>query len=260
MPFTLSHPSAALAAWPLVRRGHLPLAPFVVGAMAPDFEYLLRLEPYALVSHSARGILTFDLPAGVVALIAWYLLLAPFARALFALSPPPLHRRWGVGEVAGALVALALGSVSHVVWDAFTHRDAWGPVVVPGLRATAFTIAGAPVAWYNALQVASSLVGGGVVAAWLGREVQSEGGGWRALIVPWRMRRWLALGVAVVAMAAWNAPRRGMMSDPSRTKIVFGRAAVGGLVGLAAGMATLALQYRVQRKSGTRNPSGGRHA
>lgn len=260
MPFTLSHPSAALPVWTLVRRGYLPLAPFVVGAMAPDFEYLLRFEPLALVSHSARGVFTFALPAGALALLLWHGLLEPFARALLALSPLPADRGWGAGELARALVALVAGSLSHVVWDAFTHRDAWGASVFPGLATTAFTVAGARVPWYNLFQAASSLAGGGVVLLWLCREVQREGAGYRALLAPWRVRRWLALGAAVVAMGAWNASRHGEMKDPSRVKIVLGRVAVGGLVGLAAGMVGLAVQHRAHRLVGTSHRSGGRHA
>lgn len=228
--------------------------------MAPDFEYLLRLEPLALVSHSARGVLTFALPAGALALLLWYGLLEPFARALLALSPPPADRRWGVGELGRALVALVAGSISHVVWDAFTHRDAWGASVFPGLTTTAFTVVGVRVPWYNLFQAASSLVGGGIVLLWLAREVQREGEGCRALIAPWRVRRWLALGAAVVAMGAWNASRHGEMKDPSRVKIVLGRVAVGGLVGLAVGMVGLAVQHRAHRMAGMSHRSGERHA
>lgn len=248
MPFTLSHPAAALPVWPLVRRGYLPLAPFVAGAMAPDFEYLLRLEPYALVSHTARGIVVFALPVGVVLLFAWRILIEPFARALFALPP----RADGVASLPPGWwwqgVALVTGSVSHVTWDAFTHRDAWGPVLFPSLRAAAFTIAGTTIPWYNVLQAASSLAGGVIVLGWLWREVQRGGQGVSALVAPWRMRRWIALGAAMLVVAAWNAPRRGLMADPSRAKLVYGRAAVGGLMGLAAGFLALSVVHRSRRQ------------
>lgn len=260
MPFTLSHPSAALPVWLLVRRGYLPLAPFVVGAMAPDFEYLLRLEPYALVSHSALGVVVFALPVGVLALILWRVLVEPFARDLFAL-PRSAHR--GAAAQHGWMlqgVALVTGSISHVTWDAFTHRDAWGPIVFPALRGTALTVADVALPWYNVLQAVSSLVGGVVVLAWLWREVQRNGEGVRALLAPWRVRRWLALGAAVVLVAAWNAPRRGIMADPSRAKLVLGRAAVGGLVGLTAGMLALAALHRAGRPGRTSTSRGEQHA
>lgn len=260
MPFTLSHPSAALPIWPLVRCGYLPLAPFVVGAMAPDFEYLLRLEPYALVSHSALGVAVFALPVGVVALLLWRVLVEPFARDLFAL---PRSARGGAAAQHGWVSqggALLAGSVSHVTWDAFTHRDAWGPVLFPALRETALSVAGVALPWYNVLQAASSLVGGAVVLAWLWRELQRSGAGMRALLAPWRVRRWFALGAAVVLVAVWNAPRRGIMADPSRAKVVLGRAAVGGLVGLTAGMLALAALHRASRPGRTSTSRGEQHA
>lgn len=260
MPFTLSHPSAALPVWPLVRRGYLPLAPFVVGSMAPDFEYLLRMEPYALVSHSALGVLVFAFPMGALALLLWRALLEPFARALFAL-PRSTHR--GAAAQRGWLlqgVALVTGSISHVTWDAFTHRDAWGPVVFPALKETALTVAGVALPWYNVLQAVSSLVGGVVVLGWLWRQVQRNGEGVRSLLSLWRVRRWVALGAAVVLVAAWNAPRRGIMADPSRARLVLGRAAVGGLVGLTAGMLLLAALYRAGRPGTTSISRGEQHA
>ncbi len=260
MPFTLSHPAAAFPVWPLVRRGYLPLAPFVVGALIPDFEYLLRLEPYALLSHSARGVMLFDLPVGLVALLVWWRLLEPFARALFALPPAATAAGSGAGWGGRQLLALVTGSVSHVTWDAFTHRDAWGPVLFPALKDTAVTVSGIALPWYNVAQAVSSVVGGGVVLWWLWREVTRNGEGARALVAPWRVRRWVSLGAAVVLAAVWNAPRHGMMSDPSRAKIVLGRAVVGGLVGLVVAMVSLALLYRAGRRDGRSNLQGEQHA
>lgn len=260
MPFTLSHPSAALPVWPLVRRGYLPLAPFVVGSMSPDFEYLLRLEPYALVSHSALGVAVFAFPMGVLALLVWRALLEPFARALFALPRSGGRSTAGLGGWMSQGVALMVGSISHVTWDAFTHRDAWGPVAFAALKGTALTVAGVALPWYNVLQAVSSLVGGVIVLAWLWREVQRNGEGVRSLLAPWRVRRWFALGAAVVLVAAWNAPRRGIMADPSRAKLVLGRAAVGGLVGLTGGMLALAALYRARGPGTTSILRGERHA
>lgn len=247
MPFTLSHPSAALPVWPLVRRGIVPLAPFAIGAMAPDFEYLWRLEPYALVSHSARGIVVFCLPVGIVVLLLWEVLLAPTVRALVGLAGRGGHTPRTLAAMARALVALLLGAVSHVTWDAFTHRDTIGPVLVPVLRQPAFTLAGFVVPWYNLLQVASSLVGGVIVLAWLWRLMQRDGEGGRALLRGARLRGWALIAGAAIAMAAWNAPRRGEMTSPSRLTIVLGRSAVGGLAGATLALVALALLQRAGR-------------
>ena len=62
MPFTPSHAVAAAPLW-LVARGWLPLSALVVGTMAPDYEFLLRLRPSAIVSHSVVGLVVFCLPS-----------------------------------------------------------------------------------------------------------------------------------------------------------------------------------------------------
>jgi len=232
-----------------VRRGIVPLAPFAIGAMAPDFEYLWRLEPFALVSHSARGIAVFCLPVGLVVLLAWEWVLAPSARALVGLRGTGERTPRTAGGSVRALAALLLGSISHVTWDAFTHRDTIGPVLIPALRRTAFTLAGRDIPWYNVLQVASSLVGGAIVLAWLWRLVEREGEGRQSLLSRPRIRGWLVLAAAALAMAAWNAPRRGEMTSPSRLTLVLGRAAVGGLAGASLALVTLALLHRAGRWS-----------
>lgn len=249
MPFTLSHPSSALPVWPLVRRGLVPLAPFAIGAMAPDFEYLWRLEPFALVSHTARGLVTFCLPVGLGVLLLWETLLARTARSLLGLPGAGSRTPRTAGGVGRALVALVLGSLSHVTWDAFTHRDTIGPVLVPVLRQPAFTLAGYVVPWYNLLQMVSSLVGGAIVLGWLWRQLHREGEGSRALVSRGRLRGWALIAGAALAMAVWNAPRRGEMTGPSRLKLMLGRSAVGALTGASLGLLALALLQRAGRWS-----------
>jgi len=263
LPFTLSHPSAALPFWPLIRRGFVPLAPFAIGAMAPDFEYLLRLEPWALLSHSARGVFVFCLPIGLATWILWVMLLHPVARALVALPPAPARLPRTTGGWMLVAVAIMLGSSTHVFWDALTHRDTWGPAVFPILNQTALTLGPYPVPWYNLLQLASSLIGGAVVLAWLRQEIVRRGDGIAALLAPWRVRAWLALGTVSLAVAIWNAPQQGMMTHVTRTKLVFGRLAVGALVGLAIGLVALAVLHRLGRFRITEDrtaPSGGTYA
>ena len=275
MPFTFSHPAAALPIWPLIRRGVLPLAPFVVGAMTPDFEYLLRLEPLSLVSHSVRGLFVFCLPVGAVLWAFWEWLVRPVGRDLFALTPSPVSDALSSardssarasspggtrpGAWLGVVVALLLGSASHVGWDAFTHRYAWGGENVPLLRETAFTVGGTAVPWYNALQHASTLLGGMVVLGWLWGEVTRGGGALAALWAPRRLRRWLALGAVALAVGAWNAPRRGQMVNPRRLPLVAGRLVVGAMTGFAVALVALSVLHRMGRYRLT-DPTGTHHA
>jgi hypothetical protein len=236
MPFTLSHPAAAALFPRLVKRDTLPLAALAIGTMAPDFEYLLRLEPMSYWSHSAVGIFSFCLPAGMVALLTWELLLRDPVRQLFALRSGPVPSSvsgpGALGWLARAVLALIVGSATHVTWDGFTHWDAWGVGMVPALAGPAAVVFGRVVPWYNMLQHASTVVGGAIVGAWLWR---TTGGlaGVRAIVgTAWRRRVLGAIAVSMLAVAAWNANRSGSMRDPTRSKIVLGRVAVGALASI----------------------------
>jgi len=165
MPFTASHAAAVL---PLLRTP-LPASALVIGSMAPDFPFFLPFDP-GIRTHTAAAIVTTDLLFGIPAWLLWHALLA--APALWA-APRPLRGRLagiplGVGArlrgVRAALlivVALAVGSATHVLWDEFTHAGRWGPEHLPALGETWWLIPG-----YRWLQYVSSLVGGLVLLAW----------------------------------------------------------------------------------------------
>ncbi len=262
MPFTLAHPASAALFRRLIGRDRLPLAAFAIGAMAPDFEYLLRLEPMAFWSHSPSGILVFCLPAGVVALAIWELLVRDPVRHLLGLpSDGALRDWWGANtsvRAARAVIALVLGSITHVVWDGFTHWDAWGVDLLPGLEAPALVVLGRAVPWYKLLQHSSSVFGGAVVLAWLWSSLHGRAGVREIAGTRWRRRALSGVALSVLAVAVWNANRSGWMQDPSRVKIVAGRFAVGGLVGLALGCVAFAVTYRVARSRAARMEEGRR--
>jgi len=129
MPFTVSH---ALAVLPLAtgRPGRrLVPAALVIGSMVPDLPYFVPPHRGWQWTHAASGPVTIDLLLGLLLFAGWRLLLR---RPLVDLAPgwlagrvhPPgqLHLPyWG-----WAAVSVVLGSITHVVWDTFTHRDRWG--------------------------------------------------------------------------------------------------------------------------------------
>lgn len=170
MPFTVSHAVVAFAA----RRTPLPVAAVAVGSMAPDAVLFVPwLPPYA-ATHSWTGVVTVDLAVALVVVAVWWWLVRPaWMRALPALAvrvpeewtarPRPSAR-----GAAVTLVGCVLGSVTHVLWDACSHRDGWVVEAVPALQAT---VAGHPV-WAlvqdgsSALGLLALLV---VAAVWWGR-------------------------------------------------------------------------------------------
>lgn len=125
MPFTAAHPAIVLPLKKIFKDFYLPAA--VIGSIAPDVEYFLRLETWSTLSHTWLGVFVFDLP---VTLVVWllyeYVVKASFIRHL----PAPFDGRYNNEKPAPwrsvsfwlvfALSAIA-GIVSHILWDGFTH-------------------------------------------------------------------------------------------------------------------------------------------
>lgn len=169
MPFTASH---AVVALPFLRT---PLAPaaIAVGAMTPDLPLFTRglIVDYA-VTHDLRWLpVTVLLALGL--LLIWRILLRPGTRML---APRYLGARlpeeWDRGarsamrETFGTpvrtlllVVALAVGVLSHILWDAFTHEGRAGLSLIPALYEQ-----WGPLPGYKWLQHGSSILGLAVLA------------------------------------------------------------------------------------------------
>lgn len=175
MPFTLSHAAAVL---PAVRgdgsgRGRLVPAVLVAGSFAPDMTYyaasaLPGAMEFGEVTHSFPGVFTVDVAIAWALAGLWLLAreplvaLLPRARqgrtaALLRCGAP--HARVTPAAAARWYVSAALGSLTHVVWDAFTHHDRWGIRLLPVLGRN---VAGSPL--YRYLQYGSSLAAAVVIA------------------------------------------------------------------------------------------------
>ncbi|MFR0351946.1 DUF4184 family protein [Streptomyces sediminimaris] len=183
MPFTLSHAAAVL---PAVRadgtgRGRLVPAVLVAGSFAPDMTYyaasvISGAMEFGDVTHSFPGVFTVDVLVAWALVWLWLLVREPLVALLpRARQPRPAALlRCGArpARVRAPLVArwyasAALGALTHVVWDAFTHPDRWGVRVFPVLTRG---LAGFPLYWY--LQYAGSAVAAAVIAVWLARAVR----------------------------------------------------------------------------------------
>jgi hypothetical protein len=161
MPFTLAHAAAAL---PLAKIRALPLPALVVGTMIPDLPMFLRAGPSYATTHAPMTAIPVGVPLGLIALLLFQSAKAP-AIALFPASVRTrlarhARPRWlrVDGDTAVQAAALALGIVTHVVWDAFTHENGWGTsfagLATPWLQVGTFSLPG-----YKVLQHLSSLVG-----------------------------------------------------------------------------------------------------
>lgn len=154
-----------------MRRSQLVLSAVVVGSMAPDFEYFLRLSPGGGWGHTIAGALCLSLPLGLAVL--W--LFHRFARLpIVALLPKNLECRLGPylqpfrfrGRFVLIIVSLLAGIATHLLWDSFTHSHMWlyrhwaflhGYVPVPPFGS---------VRTYKFLQYISSIAGLLCLAIW----------------------------------------------------------------------------------------------
>ncbi len=169
MPFTVAHAAAVL---PLVRRAPLVPAALVIGSMAPDLPYFLPVEIARSESHQLTWAFTWTALTGLVLWWTWEVVLAPVARDL---APRWLRVRWvaptsagGVRRALWAYLSLVIGILTHLLWDAFTHRTGFAVQAWPSLR----THLG-PLALYKVLQFGSGVAGVTVLALWCRRRVRA---------------------------------------------------------------------------------------
>lgn len=262
MPFTPSH---AIVALPFLRTPLVPAA-IAVGAMTPDLPLFVRdigLE-YG-VTHDLRWV-PVTMAVALALLMVWRCVFRPATREL---SPRWLAARlpaeWDAGVAAsvretfaargerrpsgrGILVlsaSLAIGVVSHIVWDLFTHEGRWGSEVLPVLdiRWGAFT-------GYKWLQYGSGAIGVLILAvaavSWL-RLRDAAASVSRVLPDGARWAWWLSLPVILVIAwavglvrygpltAQWSIPHLAYRVLPPACAIWGGATAVLGVVAQTLG-------------------------
>jgi hypothetical protein len=191
VPLTVCHPAAA---WP-VRRflPRLPLDAVVLGTMAPDFEYVLRLSVGGGSWHRPRDFFFLAIPTALLACVLFRFFVRPAFAALLprGLVAEPGERGW-IATVAAAVV----GALTHVFWDGFTHRTGWFVSLVPVLGEPA---PGLPIPWFSLLQHGSTLVGGLLIAAWVAAEVRARPAEAR-IFAPGQARRAMTVGLSIIAI------------------------------------------------------------
>ena len=141
MPFTFAHPAAVL---PFAKKHskHISVTALILGSMVPDFEYFLHFRPYGVIGHTWLGFLYFNLPlVFLLAYIYHYILKKPFITHL----PKPfagyytyaVDERWGLYTRKDFFVfcySALFSMLTHVVWDAFTHKTGYFVMKIPLLQ------------------------------------------------------------------------------------------------------------------------------
>lgn len=235
MPFTLSHPAAAVALRPLQRRAQLPLSAIAIGAMVPDFEFFLYMTTRWHISHDPLGLFVFCLPVGLAVFALWEFILRGPVRDLLGFAAAdraaPARVSW-----TRAGVAVVGGAASHIIWDGLTHGGRWADAVFPGLGRAALVVGNQPVAWFTVLDHVSTLVGGIVVLTWLHRMLR-DGGALPMLARPsWRWLVAAALLVSSLTIGFWNGARLPRLAGFYEVQLYVAHLAIGGMLGMGLGL------------------------
>jgi len=128
MPFTLSHIVLALPLKKLVTR--LSVTGLIIGSMLPDAEYYLRMTMYGTWGNTARGILLYEIPLGILFAFLFH---SVIRKALLLHLPDIISSKWQdlytydwnedfKKNWPWFLVSLLVGIVTHLFWDALTHE------------------------------------------------------------------------------------------------------------------------------------------
>jgi hypothetical protein len=235
VPLTLSHPAAVL---PLRALG-LPVTALVVGSMVPDVPLFLRWPRGYEVAHSVIGVVTVD-PIVTVALLAlWF---GVVRDVLVELSPAAVrsrllpHVRWTARRWLLAPVAAALGALTHVLWDAFTHTGRWGADHIDWLRADQAGLPGA-----NWAQYVSGVVGLAIVCWSASAHLRSLS----PIRSPAPRSPWATKVIAaVVLVGATTVLVTAVAQAPSGLHAVGFNSVVNGIVAVVAGTTAVCVGWR----------------
>lgn len=165
MPFTISHAAAVLPIHRLSAK--LPLTALMIGSMAPDFGYFFSHEASRQYTHSLGSLLYFSLPAG---LAVWFFYVAVLEKATITLLSDRWHTRFAHTDaitpalLGRAAIAIVLGAITHLLWDAITHRGTFATETFPALLAPTPWVSWMPI--YHLLYGLSSAFGLVALVVW----------------------------------------------------------------------------------------------
>lgn len=144
MPFTFCHPAIVLpfAKW---GKNYLSATGLIIGSMAPDFEYFLKMRLEKVHGHTFEGIFYFDLPLTLLLAVIFHRYVRD---ALIKNLPELLQKRlspyigynwfnWLKKRWYVLVYSALIGIFSHFFWDAFTHTDGYFVQRIPALQGSA---------------------------------------------------------------------------------------------------------------------------
>lgn len=174
MPFTVSHPAAAVLLFrvmPFAGWG-LSLSALIVGSMVSDlplsrvFSHFVNLPGVRHFGHTFLGVFLFCVPVGMLLLWVFHIVMkAPLLSLLPVnqqerLAPVAAEFRfWPLRRFVLIVLSLVLGAFTHVVWDSFTHAHGWPVQHFSLLHTPIMQTSQGTFFVFNFLQICSTLIG-----------------------------------------------------------------------------------------------------
>lgn len=173
MPFTLSHSAVVI---PILRSKYFSATGLIIGTMAPDFEYFFRMNVRGIYGHTLWGILYFDVPVGLLLALLFHRVakknlidnLPVFLQARFQDVRNLDFTTYLKSHKLIFIISLILGTVTHILWDGFTHERQFFVRALPELyehKYIPFMGAKYPL-WYG-LQLISTAVGALIIGLYV---------------------------------------------------------------------------------------------
>nr|WP_199001063.1 DUF4184 family protein [Flavobacterium sp. ASV13] len=171
MPFTFSHPAIILP-FRYFHKKWFSLTSLVVGSMAPDFEYFIRMKVQSNYSHTLYGVFWFDLP---LVLLLSFLFHNVVRNDLFFNSPSLIKSRvlvftsfnWNhyfKENWAAIVISAFIGILSHLFWDGFTHQQGYFTTHITELK-NCITVLGNEIPFWKLAQHLSTVIGAIIIIA-----------------------------------------------------------------------------------------------
>ncbi len=165
MPFTFAHPAAVM---PLTSKysKYFDTSALILGSMAPDFEYFIRFKAMSTIGHSLKGFISLNMILVFIIAIVW----DKYIKRALILSLTPILSRYtyfmlynnlrlsSLKDICRFIISALIGMISHVFWDAFTHRGAYFVSRI-SLLSTKINILGLDLPLYKILQHTSTIIG-----------------------------------------------------------------------------------------------------
>ena len=216
-----------------LRRRPLVLSALVIGAMAPDFEYFVRLTYQGRSWHTMPGLLYTTLPTAFLAFVVFHVLLKWPAISLLPrpwqakLVGPAGQFRWlPLTQLFWVLVSLVIGIATHILWDGCTHLEGWGVQAWPALQRSVMHVGGSNITVYKLLQQASTVLGLVVLAVCTGKWYRGAPEQEIALPRLSPVKRFaVAVAIVIVALTA------GIMKNLRAVPVFYGLGTVQNFLG-----------------------------